>query len=38
MGGRLAVAEGEVADADGRVCAKALGTWYIVKENTKEHG
>jgi uncharacterized protein (TIGR00369 family) len=37
MGGRLAVAEGEVADADGKVCAKALGTWYIVKEDTKEH-
>src|SRR5579875_22466 len=37
MGGRLAVAEGEVADADGRVCAKALGTWYIVKGDTRGH-
>lgn len=31
MGGRLAVAEGEVFDGEGRLCAKALGTWYIVR-------
>ncbi|MEM0321277.1 MAG: PaaI family thioesterase, partial [Thermoprotei archaeon] len=36
MGGRLAVAEGEVMDADDKVCAKALGTWYTVKSKTED--
>lgn len=31
MGGRLAVAEGEVLDGDGKICAKCLGTWYLVR-------
>lgn len=30
-GGRLVVAEGEVRDASGRLVAKALGTWYLLK-------
>lgn len=29
-GGRTVVAEGEVFDSAGKLCAKALGTWYIV--------
>lgn len=28
-GKTLVVAEGEVKDAEGRVVAKAIGTWYI---------
>ena len=31
-GGSTAVAEGEVRDADGRMCAKSLGTWYMIKK------
>lgn len=31
MGGRMAVAEGDVFDGDGKLCAKGLGTWYIVR-------
>ena len=30
-GGTTAVAEGEIRDAEGRVCAKSLGTWYMIK-------
>jgi uncharacterized protein (TIGR00369 family) len=29
-GKTVAVAEGEVKDAKGRVCAKSLGTWYLI--------
>jgi len=29
-GGRVAVVEGEVRDARGRIIAKALGTWYYL--------
>ncbi len=29
-GGRVAVVEGEVRDAKGRLIAKALGTWYYL--------
>jgi len=31
-GGTVAVAEGEVRDAAGRLCAKSLGTWYMLKK------
>lgn len=31
-GGAVAVAEGEVKDGEGRLCAKGLGTWYMVKK------
>jgi acyl-CoA thioesterase len=31
-GNRIAVVEGEVRDADGRLIAKALGTWYYLKK------
>ncbi len=34
-GGRLVVAEGEVRDASGRLVAKALGTWYILRREVK---
>jgi len=30
-GGTLAVGEGEVYDSDRRLCAKAIGTWFLVK-------
>lgn len=30
-GGSTAVAEGELRDADGVLCAKALGTWYMIR-------
>lgn len=30
-GSRLAVVEGEVRDGDGKLVAKALGTWYYIK-------
>lgn len=29
-GGSVAVAEGEVKDAEGRLCAKGIGTWYMI--------
>ncbi|MDG6898230.1 MAG: PaaI family thioesterase [Nitrososphaerota archaeon] len=29
-GGNTVVAEGEVSDAEGLVCARGLGTWYII--------
>jgi uncharacterized domain 1 len=32
MGSATAVAEGEVIDAKGTLCAKALGTWFLVKK------
>ena len=31
-GTTVAVAEGEVRDADGRLCAKGMGTWYMIKK------
>ena len=31
-GGKVATAEGEVIDADGTLCAKSLGTWYMIKK------
>lgn len=31
-GNTVAVAEGEIRDADGRVCAKGLGTWFMLKK------
>ncbi|MEM3670150.1 MAG: PaaI family thioesterase [Thermoprotei archaeon] len=31
-GGRTVVAEGEIVDSKGEICAKALGTWYILSE------
>ena len=31
-GNTVAVAEGEIRDADGRLCAKGLGTWYMLKK------
>jgi|GEM_PF-154436 uncharacterized protein (TIGR00369 family) len=31
MGGTTAVAEGEVLDSERRLCAKGLGTWFIVR-------
>ncbi len=34
-GGRVATAEGEVRDARGKVCAKSLGTWYMVRKNAQ---
>ena len=34
-GGRLVVAEGEVRDASGRLVAKALGTWYILRKEVR---
>jgi len=33
-GGSVAVVEGEIKDADGLVCARSLGTWYMVKTKT----
>lgn len=30
-GRTVAVAEGEIRDADGRICAKGLGSWYMLK-------
>ena len=30
-GNRVAVAEGEIRDGDGKLCAKGIGTWYMVK-------
>jgi acyl-CoA thioesterase len=35
-GGSTAVAEGEIRDADGRLCAKALGTFYLSGKKSKE--
>jgi uncharacterized protein (TIGR00369 family) len=35
-GGSTAVAEGEIRDADGRLCAKSLGTFYLSGRKTKE--
>jgi acyl-CoA thioesterase len=32
-GGKVATAEGEVKDADGTLCAKSLGTWYMIKKD-----
>ncbi|WP_333639337.1 PaaI family thioesterase [Pyrobaculum aerophilum] len=34
-GGRVVVVEGEVRDADGRVIAKALGTWYYLRRRVE---
>lgn len=31
-GGTVAVAEGEIRDGDGRICAKGMGTWFMLKE------
>ena len=31
-GRRIAVAEGEVLDVEGRLCAKGVGTWYMVRD------
>ena len=31
-GSTVAVAEGEVRDADGMLCAKGMGTWYMTKK------
>lgn len=31
-GRTIAVAEGEVRDAAGKLCAKSLGTWYMIKK------
>lgn len=31
-GKTIAVAEGEIRDADGTVCAKSLGTWYMIRK------
>lgn len=31
-GKTVAVAEGELRDSDGVLCAKSLGTWYIIKK------
>ena len=30
-GSTVAVAEGEVRDAEGKLCAKGMGTWYMIK-------
>jgi acyl-CoA thioesterase len=35
-GGSTAVAEGEIRDADGRLCAKSLGTFYLSRKRSKE--
>jgi uncharacterized protein (TIGR00369 family) len=32
VGGTTAVAEGEVRDADGKICAKSLGTWFMFRQ------
>ncbi|MEZ0247664.1 MAG: PaaI family thioesterase [Thermoproteus sp.] len=37
-GGRLVVAEGEVRDRAGRLIAKALGTWYILRREVGRMG
>ncbi|AFA39918.1 hypothetical protein Pogu_1891 [Pyrobaculum oguniense TE7] len=37
-GKRLAVLEGEVRDCDGRLIAKALGTWYYLKRRLEKAG
>lgn len=31
-GSTTAVAEGEILDAEGRLCAKGMGTWYMIKK------
>ena len=31
-GGTVAVAEGEVRDAEGTICAKGMGSWYMIKK------
>jgi len=37
-GGATAVAEGEIMDADGRLCAKSLGTYYLTgKRRRADH-
>jgi uncharacterized protein (TIGR00369 family) len=33
-GTTLAVAEGEVRDRRGRLCAKGIGTWYMIRKRT----
>ena len=35
-GGSTAVAEGEIRDADGQLCAKSLGTFYLSGKRTNE--
>ena len=35
-GGSTAVAEGEIRDADGMLCAKSLGTFYLRGTKTRE--
>lgn len=35
-GRATAVAEGEIRDADGRLCAKSLGTYYLTGKETKK--
>ena len=34
-GGAVAVAEGEIRDAEGRICAKAVGTWFMLKRRAQ---
>jgi uncharacterized protein (TIGR00369 family) len=34
-GSTVAVAEGEVRDADGTLCAKGMGTWYMVRRRVQ---
>lgn len=31
-GGTFAVAEGEVRDSEGTLCAKGMGTWYMIRK------
>jgi len=33
-GNNIIVVEGEVVDADGELCAKSLGSWFIVRQRT----
>ena len=33
-GNNVIVVEGEVRDADGALCAKSLGSWFIIKQRT----
>jgi uncharacterized protein (TIGR00369 family) len=37
MGRSTAVAEGRLLDAQGKVCAVALGTWFLVQESPKKN-
>lgn len=33
-GKTVAVAEGEISDSDGSLCAKSLGTWYMIRRKS----